>query len=926
VRQDAERSDALSGVLNGAVCDHCGWELRESDHYCSLCGRQQRRLTVEPDALSLLSPRDPGDDTGPETFSPGRVRLSNDGKHSFRLLAVEAPQGIDIDPVLPLGSEGGRELPVQGTFDLEGKRSGELGAEPMSISIRTSVGTLRLPVRTKAAPPLRLSQRDFQVPRGQEMEMDCELSLAQGAEWIRLEVRGPGLELVEPRQRFRLQAGVPRTVTLRADAARCVRPQEPCEPCGLVLQLDDGARLVFPLTFEEATPGRLLLVGGERYFSVRVFPGESVRRVITLRNDGRLSYPIETVSLTIDAGKEFPGVRYRLFSHLGQPLSPPYAYEVPPGETIQVYIDCAGGTPPGVKLAGTLQMGAPDVESFLLPFLLDAREPRPHRLPAALDFGTSASAVATRHQEQRRPGQVLSIEFRPPDEERSDTLLPSDVQIVRHPESGEPSYEIDWGKFTEERHLGLARNLKRRIGLPPDHPESTEIVVLGGRLIEIPVEELAAFVIREMKRQTEQQLGERLTRVVATFPTRFSLRRVQALREVYRQAGLPDIALIDEAVAAGILGMYNEFKDKPEYTLLVYDMGGGTTDVTLFHVVNHRAGNFLEIRPTVLGVGGDIKLGGRDVTEMMMQRVLDNLPSDEREAIPWPGRGLEAPELQKIAKRNQNHLFIEIEKVKLKLFPMVSEPVPVISATFDTSLWNREGKLVPLKSTSFTSTEVEEAFQPRLERLWVEILDMLKSSGVDPLDFLYLAGRSSLFPPVRFGLERWLSKEGGFPRLQRMFAQTRNREAALKEAVSLGASLALDLIEGGGNEKLAVRGDRSGSRFGIRSHRGEFLEILPTNWEIDRPSDIRQPVWLGTPYRSDLYEARLEVWENPTHNPRVDDNPEAELVGIGHLTYPAEEIGPSEPLTEVGLVLTGNRTLRLQAWRNGEVKEVPVEP
>ena len=916
MRGGSGRAEAPPVPGGGTQCDRCGWRLEDSDHFCSLCGTRQRELVVEPHTL-VLPPLDSvareAREDGPEPVSPGGFDVRNRGKHAIHLLAIEPPPGIDIAPPVPAGEDGGLELPVGGALTFEARRAEEVADDPR-ILLRTSIGALRLPIRTEPSPPLRLSARSFRVPRDQQADVECELSLAWGAEWVTLTAHGEGLELEEPRSRVRLQAGLPLPVRLRADAARCVRLEEGCR---LEVRLDDGAAFVFSLVFEEAVPGRLVWLSATQYLAIRVFPGESTQVIVPLRNEGLLDYRVEAVSLTEQGtDRELPGVEWRLLDAREQPLSLPC--DVLPGAVIHVRLACQG-SPLGVR-RGLLRLAADDAQPFRLNLVIDATEPRQHPFPVALDFGTTASAVATDPAPQR-PGRPTSIEFRSGDGRRSNSYLPSDVEIVRHPAGAGIAFEIDWGEPSEARHLDYARNLKRRLGLGEEHGDGIQRVVLDGQVVDVEVEDLAEFVVREMKRQAEHRLERRLERVIATFPTRFSLRRIDALRETYRRAGLGNVVLIDEAMAAGILGMYNEFIDQPEYTMLVYDMGGGTTDVTLFHVVNRRERDgFVRIEPTVLGVAGDPQLGGRDVTELMIRQFFESLPAEDRLAIPWPGEHLDHPELGRLARRNQNLLFLEAEQVKLRLFSTDSQ----LEAGSDTlrAALELPGGTRFLREMTYTPQAVLDAFQPRLERLWREILDMVRSSGAS-LDFLYLAGRGSLLPSVRHGLPQWLATGGGFPKLQTVLAQNQHGEVVLKEAVSLGAALAIDLIEGR-DEHAALIPPRalSASRYGFRFRQG-FREILPVNSPVGEPSQIRVPVRLTNPYRPDVYEARLEVWESPTRAILADD-PEAELVGFGHLTYSADEIGPDDLEAQVGLKLHEDRTLKLLAWRGDQLKEVPV--
>jgi molecular chaperone DnaK (HSP70) len=925
-------------MSQGPACTVCGWELRDSDVHCCLCGTSQREVAAAPPALVLAPVDGEGRAPGAEVVSPGLVELKNVGSHSLQVLSIEPPEGVEVSTEPPLGGSNGAGflLRLGGVLRLAGSRSGDVAVEASTVAIHTSIGALRLPVHARPLPKLDPGPLKFLLARDHPARLVLALSLAEGVEQVRIEVKGPGLELLEPTAPVRLEADSPLQIVFQADPAGCLGGTGTSQ---LLVHLADQVRLAWGLSFLEALPGRLLAMDGANHRDFRVFPQEvepvepwrreSLRYDLELKNLGMLAYHLERIELL--SHPQHPIIDEICHTPLDpQRLTVELPYVIAPRSSVLVRIECSFFRAPGSVQDGTLVLsGAEGVEPFRFAIRLDSRQPPEYALPVGLDFGTSASAVATRRAERGAPaGRVLSVPFRPRfDEQHPSPFLPSDVQIIRDPESDEPIFEIDWGDFRGLRHLTFARNLKRRLGLAVEDPEGVEPIFFEGVRTDLPVEDLAAFVVYEMKRQVERHLGARLTHGIATVPTRFSLRRIQAIREVYRRAGFQNVTLIDESVAAGILGMYNQFRELERYTLLVYDMGGGTTDVTLFEVENRRVAGVLEIRPKILGVTGSARLGGRDVTDRMVQRAIGRFSADERQRIPWPDQLLETPELQAIGKSNLNNLFLRAEEIKLRLFDKDEAP-PELPLT--PILHDIRNQAVQCTETIFTRADVEGALLPQLESLWREVRDLLDVSGVKDLDILYLVGRSAQLPILRDGKDGLLGKltaDGRSPRLELYFPKDRAGNTVLKEAVSLGACLAQDLLYGV-DERLVTEDleERSASRFGIRNQRGEFLEILPPGSGLGKPSEKRVSLPLVASYGSGRYQLRLEVWENPTQSNRIDDNPDAELLSVVNLDFTAAEIGPpTNARAEVGLVLREDRTLVLLAGINGQIRrEVAV--
>lgn len=114
--------------------------------------------------------------------------------------------------------------------------------------------------------------------------------------------------------------------------------------------------------------------------------------------------------------------------------------------------------------------------------------------------------------------------------------------------------------------------------------------------------DLSAILLRKLKEEAEEQIGEKIDAAVITVPAYFTHKERAATIEAGKRAGLEVIAIINEPTAAAFAYGLNEKKE--EQTVLIYDLGGGTFDVTLAHI------NQNEI--SILGSDGDHELGGKD--------------------------------------------------------------------------------------------------------------------------------------------------------------------------------------------------------------------------------------------------------------------------------------------------------------------------
>ena len=148
------------------------------------------------------------------------------------------------------------------------------------------------------------------------------------------------------------------------------------------------------------------------------------------------------------------------------------------------------------------------------------------------------------------------------------------------------------------------RSIKRRMG-------SAETVRLGDK--EYSPQEISAFILRKLKSRAEEQLGHPVAKAVITVPAFFNETQREVTREAGELAGLEVVRILNEPTAASLT--YDPHPDKME-RLLVYDLGGGTFDVSIVQIERSVV--------EVLSSHGDTHLGGDDFDQLLLDLVCED--------------------------------------------------------------------------------------------------------------------------------------------------------------------------------------------------------------------------------------------------------------------------------------------------------------
>ena len=241
--------------------------------------------------------------------------------------------------------------------------------------------------------------------------------------------------------------------------------------------------------------------------------------------------------------------------------------------------------------------------------------PHEHRLAVGIDLGTTNSLVAS-----VRSGEAGTLA-----DEEGRHLLPS---VVRYLETGEVvvgaeaksalGTDLNNTIASAKRFLGRdVSEIKTLAGQLPYAFSQTEgnvpqIQTHGGKVTAI---EISAEILKSLKERAEQTLGGNLTGVVITVPAYFDDAQRQATKDAARLAGLNVYRLLNEPTAAAVAYGLDQQSDADNKVIAIYDLGGGTFDVSLLRL---NKGVF-----EVLSTGGDSALGGDDFDHVIAEWLLE---------------------------------------------------------------------------------------------------------------------------------------------------------------------------------------------------------------------------------------------------------------------------------------------------------------
>ena len=389
-----------------------------------------------------------------------------------------------------------------------------------------------------------------------------------------------------------------------------------------------------------------------------------------------------------------------------------------------------------------------------------------------IDLGTTNSCVAT-----LEGGQAVVI----PNSEGARTT-PS---VVAFSKDGERHIGITAKRQAVTNSDRTTMSVKREIGTD----WSTDVDGTS-----YTPQEMSAFILQKLKADAEAYLGKEITKAVITCPAYFTDAQRKATKDAGRIAGLEVLRIINEPTAAALAYGVNKEED---HTILVYDLGGGTFDVSVLEIYQVDGQPQIEVKAT----SGDNRLGGDDFDEVIIDWIVEEYKKDT---------GIDlSSDAQAMSRLRET-----AEKAKIELSGSGSSQ---INLPFITS---RDGQPEHL-DMSLSRSKFEELVEPLISKTLAPTRRAMKDAGLSKgeVDKVILVGGSTRVPAVQTAIEKEVGKapfKGVNP----------------DEAVAMGAALQAGIIVGDSGVTDVLLLDVTPLTLGIETLGGVMTTMIERNTTI----------------------------------------------------------------------------------------------